>query len=126
MRHRKMRAIRFLVVGALNTIVGYAIYAGCLWFGVYYGAAIAVSTILGALFNFKSTSALVFHSTDNRRFGRFILIYGLLYALNVTGVAFLLRLGFDAYEAGLVLIFPLAMASYLLQSRLVFTSNVRD
>lgn len=120
------RIARFIAVGVLNTFVGYGIYAICLWFGLHYTASIAVSVILGTLFNFRSTGTLVFQSTANHRIYRFLAVYVVLYTLNVSGVALLLSLGLDAYEAGLVMLPPLALISYQLQSRLVFTDAERD
>ena len=123
---RHARIARFIAVGALNTFVGYGIYALCLWLGMHYAASIAVSVTLGTFFNFKSTGVLVFQSKANHRIYRFLVVYVIVYTLNVAGVALLLPLGLDAYEAGLTMLLPLALISYQLQSRLVFANAERD
>lgn len=104
----------------LNTAVGYSIFLLALSIGLHYSLAIAVSTIMGALFNFKSTGVLVFQSSDKSRIFRFILVYFVLYALNTAGVAMLSEFGLQAWLAGLLLTPPLALFSYYLNSHFVF------
>lgn len=116
------RLLKFLLVGLLNTAVGYTIFLIALWTGLHYSVAIAVATVLGTLFNFKSTGAMVFRSSDNSLLIRFIIVYGVIYLLNVVGVAVLLKFGFQEWLAGLFLLLPLALVSYLLNSRYVFSS----
>lgn len=116
------RLLKFLLVGVLNTAVGYSIFLIALWIGLHYSAAIAVATVLGTLFNFKSTGTMVFRSRDNSRLFRFIMVYGMIYLLNVAGIAALLQFGFQEWFAGLCLLLPLALVSYILNSRYVFSS----
>jgi len=111
-----------LLVGVLNTAVGYSLFLIALWAGLHYSAAIALATILGTLFNFKSTGVIVFQSHDHARLLRFVMVYGLVYAVNVVGVATLLQFGLQAWFAGLLLLLPLALLSYVLNSRYVFAS----
>lgn len=116
------RLWKFLMVGVLNTAVGYSIFLIGLQSGLHYSVAIAVATVLGTLFNFKSTGALVFRSRDNSRLVRFVIVYCIIYVCNVAGVAALIRLGFPEWFAGLLLLLPLALVSFYLNSRFVFVS----
>lgn len=117
---KNTRILKFLFVGVLNTIVGYTIYIFCLLIGLHFSIAIAAATVLGTLFNFKSTGCLVFGSNDNSRLFRFIAVYTILYVLNVLGVGVLLHLGIQDWIAGSLLILPLALLSYILNNYLVF------
>jgi len=116
------RLLRFFLVGALNTVVGYTIYITALWMDFHYSVAIMVATVLGTLFNFKSTGAIVFKSHDCSRLWRFVMIYILLYAINVIGVTVLIKFGLPAWFSGMLLLLPLAFLSYFLNSRYVFLS----
>lgn len=116
----KVRLVNFFLVGALNTVFGYGVFALMLWLGLHYTVAIAVATVLGTLFNFKSTGALVFRSRDNTRVFRFVLVYVVIYCVNVLGVGALLRLNVNSYYGGLAMIIPLALLSYWLNSKYVF------
>jgi len=117
------RLANYFFVGGINTLFGYGIFVGCIRIGLHYSRAVAVSTVLGTLFNFKSTGALVFRSSDNSRIVRFILVYCAVYIVNVMALAVLVRLGINPYLSGLVLVVPLALLAYLLHSRFVFNCN---
>lgn len=117
---RNPRVLKFLMVGALNTAVGYSIFVVCLWAGLHYSASIAIATVLGTLFNFKSTGNLVFESSDNSRLYRFLAAYFVVYVINVAGVGMLVLFGVPEWLAGLTLLLPLALLSYILTSRYVF------
>jgi putative flippase GtrA len=49
--------IKFLVVGAVNTVFGYSCYAGLLFIGLHYSLAALFGTLLGIVFNYLSTSS---------------------------------------------------------------------
>jgi putative flippase GtrA len=117
---RDTKLLKFLLVGVLNTAFGYSVFIICLWAGLHYSAAIAFATVLGTLFNFKSIGALVFRSHDNSRLFRFVGVYCVVYVVNVLGVGILLRFGVVEWLGGLILLLPLALLSYSLNSRYVF------
>ena len=112
--------LRFAVVGLLNTGFGYLIYAAMLWIGLNYAAAAAVGTILGVLFNFKTTGRFVFGSNDNRLIFRFVGVYALVYVANVICLQLLTGMGFSAYIAGLITLLPAAILGYFLNKAWVF------
>ncbi|MBW9069463.1 GtrA family protein [Agrobacterium pusense] len=116
-----IRIVKFLIVGVINTIFGYTIYVASLWIGLHYTAAVAASTILGTLFNFKSIGAFVFESRNNALLLRFIAVYLFLYLLNISGVSLLVHFDVPAWFAGLLLLLPLAILSFLLNRRYVFS-----
>jgi putative flippase GtrA len=117
---RHARLLKFLAVGVLNTAFGYGIFAFLIWYGLHYSLAAAISTVLGVLFNFKTTGALVFRSHENSKIIRFVLAYMVVYCANVAALAVLVHLGVDTYLAGLILILPLALLAYFLNSQFVF------
>jgi GtrA-like protein. len=59
------RFLRFLLVGALNTAFGYAIFLLSLKLGMSVGAALSASTLAGVVFNFQTSRRLVFRSAGN-------------------------------------------------------------
>lgn len=110
----------FLVVGVLNTAFGYGCFALLLWLGLHYGLAALLSTVLGVLFNFRTTGRLVFSSRDNGRLGRFIGVAAVIYATNLLGLRLGLMSGVGPFAMGAVLLLPLAFLSYYLQDRFVY------
>jgi putative flippase GtrA len=112
--------IRYLLVGGINTIFGYGLFAFFIYLNLHYSLASLLSTILGVLFNFKTTGKLVFKSSDNRLIVRFFAVYGMVYVVNVGLLKGFQWLGLNFYIAGAILVLPLAVLSYVLNRRFVF------
>lgn len=116
------KPIRFLVVGAINTVFSYTCYAGLLFIGLHYTMAALLGTVLGIAFNYLTTSKYVFNASSaniRRRVG-FILVYSLHYFINISLLWLLEQCGFNPYVSGLILILPMAVVSYLLLNHLVY------
>ncbi|WP_298082782.1 GtrA family protein [uncultured Campylobacter sp.] len=108
-------------MGILNTIFGYSLFALFIYLGLYYPLAVLLSTILGVLFNFKTIGRLVFNSSDNGSIFRFILVYAIIYLLNIFFLWLLKKLGSEnMYINGFALLIPLAAVSFLLNKFFVF------
>ena len=117
---KSIRAIRFLVVGVLNTSFSYLIYAGFLYIGLGYQLANFLSLVVGILFSFKTQGRLVFNNPDNRLLGRFVLSWLVIYLCVIGFIGRIIALGLDAYTAG-ALSLPLSVGlSYLTQKYFVF------
>ena len=114
---------RFLLVGGLNTVVGYSLFAALVWMGLAYPLAIGLATVMSVGFNFQSTGRLVFGGAPLSHLGRFAGVYCIVYLLNVGSVALLLRAGLNVYVANAVIILPLALAAFALQRRFVFAAS---
>ena len=118
----KQQFLRFLLVGLLNTVFGYSLFAFLTWLGLTYPVAIGLATLGGVAFNFQSTGRLVFSGAPWSRMGRFTGVYAVIYGLNVAGVALLLEAGLNVYAANALVILPLALVAYVLQQKFVFTA----
>ncbi|PIT88164.1 MAG: polysaccharide biosynthesis protein GtrA [Candidatus Magasanikbacteria bacterium CG10_big_fil_rev_8_21_14_0_10_36_32] len=115
------RYIRFLLVGFMNTVFGYGLYAFFIFIGLHYSVAALLGTVLGVLFNFQTIGRLVFGRSDSKFvFLRFVAVYALGYVLNVALIYVLKQVGFNDYLAGAVLILPVATLIYFLNSKFVF------
>lgn len=112
--------IRFLLVGGLNTLFGYSLFALLIWVGLAYPIAIGLATAGGIAINFQTTGRLVFGSAPLQRSGRFVAVYAVVYVINVVAVSLLLQLGLNVYVANALVILPLALLTYVLQRTFVF------
>lgn len=120
----KKQLIRFLIVGIINTIFGYTLFAILIYIGLHYSLAVLIGTIVGILFNFKTTGKFVFDSHDNKLIFHFVGVYVIIYFLNVFGLWFLQKLGFDnMYFAGAIMIAPAAAVSFFLNRTFVFNKR---
>lgn len=113
--------LRFILVGAINTLFGYSLFALFLYAGFYYPIAIFLATILGVLFNYKTMGRLVFFHQGKSRLVPFVFVYIMVYSLNVYGLWQLEVFGLEnKYIAGALLMIPLALVSFLLNKSVVF------
>ncbi|CNF39979.1 MULTISPECIES: GtrA family protein [Yersinia] len=116
----EVKLVRFLLVGVMNAAFGYGCFAAFLYLGLHYSMALLLATILGVLFNFKSIGALVFGSKKNSLIFRFVAGYIVVYGANVAGIAALTSLGATPYLAGIALIVPMALLSFVINNRYIF------
>lgn len=119
-KSKAAHAVRFVIVGTINTGFSYSIYAALLFLGLGYQLANLIALVVGILFSFKTLGYLVFKNSDNRLFGRFVVSWALIYFCSIALIGWIITLGFDAYMAGaLALPFSVAL-SYLTQKYFVF------
>jgi len=115
------RFIRFLFVGALNTLFGYALYAFLVFIGIRYDWARVIAIIIGIIFNFFTTGRIVFKNKDNWLIVRFVLVYAVTMSLDVFVLKRLVEhLQVNEYLAGALTTIPIALLSYLLNSIFTF------
>jgi len=112
--------LRFLAVGVLNTVFGYLCFAGLVYVGVHYSLALLIATLVGVLFNFKTTGSFVFGVTNNYLLVRYLVVYGVVYLLNVVGVKALVGAGISPVIGGAMMLAPAAVFAFVLQKRYVF------
>lgn len=117
---RDVQFLLFLLVGGLNTIFGYSVFALCILLGFHYALAALLSTILGILFNFKTTGTIVFRSRDNALIVKFFAVYGVTYVVGVLVLKVFKALGVHVLVTAAVTLLPMAALSFLLMRRFVF------
>jgi len=117
------KLIRFFLVGGLNSLFGYCIFALLIFVGLSYPWALLVGTFLGILFNFKTYGRLVFNSRDNKLIGRFILVYAVMYGFNYTGLTIFQSLGISNYVGGAILTIPSGLLGFFLNKMFVFSNK---
>ena len=108
------------MVGGINTLFGYGLIALFIFLGFHYAMSAFLATVLGVLFNFKTTGVLVFRNKDNRLLFRFFGVYSVVYVINVLMLKVLDNVGFHMYIAGAFVIIPLAVLSFVLNNSFVF------
>lgn len=115
--------VRFLAAGAVNSLFGYGLFALLYYLGIHYALALLIATVIGVLFNFKTTGYLVFRSNDNSLIFRFAASYAVVYAVNVSCLKILSLIGIDMYYGGAVLILPMAVLAYIINKKFVFKNG---
>ncbi len=123
MRKMLSQMIRFGLVGVVNTLTAYAVFALCLWFGVHYALATLIGGLSGMIIGFRLTGRFVFRNTDSRRWVRFTLVFAMMYALNLW-VQTLLRPHVNPYVAGAFATLVSFLISFFLNRCFVFRHHV--
>lgn len=116
----------YLLVGGLNTVFGYTMFAVLLWTGLHYALAAFLSTILGILFNFQTIGRIVFASRDPSLIFRFVAVYGAVYLVNIGALRLLRADHVGVLLVQAILVLPLSGLSFLLHQRFVFRQEVVD
>jgi len=114
--------VRFLFTGAVNTAVGYIIYAVCYYLSGNVGFSLAVDYIIGGLFNYYSYSSIAFKEYKNRRFFMFCFAYIFTFFLNYAIVNLVIHyLKINAYFAQIAAISICSLVLYFFLKKLVFS-----
>ena len=74
--------LRFLIVGAVNTAFGYAVFAAAVLLGLAPFLALLVTYAIGVVFNYFTTAHFVFGRSNLASFPSFVLAYVIIYAFN--------------------------------------------
>ena len=113
--------VKYLFVGAMNTVVSYLIYAFFATITDKATLALTLSYILGILFNFQTTGKIVFKNKDNTLIVKFFLCYFITYFINRYSLEYLVgTMNVNKYLSQAILVFPIALISFFLLKHLVF------
>ena len=116
----EVQAIRFLVAGGLNTLFGYAVYLGGLGLKLTPTLALAIATLVGAIFNYFTTARYVFAHRTVSRLPIFVAAYALIYLVNAGAIRVLLNSGTSPAPAQAILVPFMAVLSFVIFRNFVF------
>jgi putative flippase GtrA len=123
LKHRAAKTkpfLRYLIVGAINTLFGYSAFALLLYVGLHYTLAWLIAAGAGILFNFNTTGRIVFKNSNHQLLIKFLKVYLLLYLINVTLLKLMVIFAINLYLGSAVILLPMAFVAYQLNKRLVF------
>ncbi len=113
--------LRFILVGCLNTLLGYSVFSFFIFLGFHYASAAFLSTCIGIIFNFKTVGRLVFRSNVGvRKFPLFLMSYTITYGVSVFLLWLLKSFSNNFYLTGFIVQFPAAILSFSLNKKFVF------
>lgn len=115
--------LRFLIAGGFNTLFGWLVYSTAVLSGAPAWLALIASMIAGIGFNFISLGTYAFRDMALKRLPKFVLSYGFIYVTNLVCLKLISPYVNQPIWAQLVLTPPMAILSYLLLSRMVFTGD---
>ena len=121
----RRRSLRFVIVGGINTLFGFAIYPALLLLmgASHYLPALAIAQVVSLVFAFTLHKLVVFRSRGRlmAEFLRFSSFYAGVYAVNWAVLPFLVEVGrVPPIAAQLGFAFIVLVGSYFWHSRLTF------
>jgi putative flippase GtrA len=117
---RQHRFSRFILVGGLNTAVGYSLFLVALAIMPTTFTALVLANILAILLNFMTTGSLVLGVSEPRLLPRFFGVYGAVFVYNLIGLTLLEGMCARPWRGGLLILPTAVVMSYLLDQRFVF------
>ena len=113
--------IVFLLIGGLNTLVGYGVYAFFIFIGFHYMYASLFSRFFGFIFNFLTMGKLVFKKLDIKLIKKFITFNIITYFLLIMLIKLFILWKVNIYLSGLIAGRLMSIISYLINKYLVFS-----
>lgn len=122
-RRPTYRIIRFAMVGCVNSVAAYAMFAVLLRLGLHYSLATFAGSLVGMAIGFKLHGAFVFDHPGRGRFIYFTLIFSLVMGLSL-GIQAVARVAVDGYTAGAIAASITIPISFILNRTFVFQKNI--
>lgn len=120
-----LRPVRFVLVGGLNTLFGYGLFAAFYLASHHRQISLVAATVVGMVFNFFTTGRLVFANRSGRAAIPFAVGYAAILGLNMALLELLARAGLPTLEAQAVALPIMVAVSYVLNRHVIFASACR-
>ena len=114
--------MRYLLVGAFNTLLAYGVFSLLLRLGMHYTWATLLGGISAMLAGYKFMRKLVFKNKSRHAFLKFMLIFVTMYFVNIL-TQYVARKTLNPYLAGAVASLVCAALSYVLNRTFVFGTS---
>ena len=116
----KQELLRFLVIGSINTLFSYSLFCFFIAIKIHHVLAISLAFVCGVTFNFQTIGRFVFKSHNNRLIVKFILVYLLLYVINLGTIELVNHFIANWYLSGGITTIFCAAISFILNKCWVF------
>lgn len=113
------RFVRFVVIGGVNTLVGYLLFTAFVLMSLTPQKALAIAFVLGVLWNFFAHGRFVFGSKGYGTLPAYAMCYVGIYLFNALALKQTLNWGFDPLLAQAILAPIVAVISFFLISRVL-------
>jgi putative flippase GtrA len=120
MNQSRGQIARFIAAGVLNTLFGWLIYSTTILLGAQPWFALIIGIVFGIAFNFVTLGGYVFRNLVKEKIPKFVAAYACIYLINLVLLRLLKPWVESAIWGQLILSLPIAVVSYLLQSKFVF------
>jgi putative flippase GtrA len=117
--------IKYIVVGLINTLFNYSLYALLITLGFNYFMASLFATSIGIIFSYTTFGKIVFNNISQEGLYKFIFVYGIVFILQVFLIKEFISIGYSDYMAGLYAISISALISFVFNKFFVYKKITR-
>lgn len=114
------------MVGGLNTLFGFSIYSLLALSDLSTLVVLITSNVAAMAFNFATTGGLVFRDMSLARVPPFLVSYGVVLVIYLKLIEWLSPICGGRIWAMAIIVLPMAVFTYLLQTTFVFKSKVNS
>lgn len=115
-RATALRFVRFLAVGLVNMAFGYSVFAVLVLIGLGPELALALSFIIGVMWNYFTTARFVFQVQGYGRLVGFAATYVGIYVFNVICLKAAMAAGLSSLLAQALLTPPISVLTFIILS----------
>ena len=119
----RIKSLKFLIVGGINTAWSYALYVALIWAGFHYNSALILAYIAGILTGYLMNRHLTFasHGRPHHSFLKYWVTYIIVYIVNLILLNLIVGLKLlDPVLGQLLVVGVITVISFLLQNFWVF------
>jgi putative flippase GtrA len=116
----KIQFFRYLIAGAVNTLISYLVFSTLLWFGLNFIFSGILASIISLVINFNTIARFVFSDFRYSKLIGFTFVFILSLTLNLVFMKIISLLGFNYYISAAIVAFPVALITYFLNRFFVF------
>ena len=121
-----LQAIRFILVGGLNTAFGYTTYAIGYLAGLPPTGALLFSACIGVFFNFFTVGTLVFGTTRPAAFPKLAVNAALVFLLNGAVLNAVIHAGVSPLPAEIIALCVVMPINFVVAKYLIFRSSTPE
>ena len=111
--------LRFIVIGVINTIFGFAVYALLVTVGLSAQPALAIAFVIGVVWNYFTHARFVFDNKGLSKMPIYALAYVVVYGFNAVSLDAAQGMGLGPLTAQAILAPVAAVLSFFLISRVL-------
>lgn len=119
-KYNLMQFGKFLVVGLMNTVIGYSIFVFLTILDFGPSAALICTYAIAVPINYFTTGKLVFDISSFKSFLLFIMSYITIYCINLFALKLLIKTGLSQILAQALIVPFIAVLSFAMFKMLVF------
>lgn len=122
-KYWEQQLVRYVAIGALNTLIGYLLYCFFIFIGLHYTWAVLAANVLSVIINFNTQGRVVFEHFHRSQFVKYAIMVLVNYFLNILIIHLLYHVIPNYYIVGLIAAAILPVLSFVVSKYWIFVER---